>query len=148
MNATGSVESLKTQAAGKAIVFHHGLGDAALVNMYRRALCLVLPSVYRTADGQYTDVPELLGQTLLEAMACATPVICTRVASMPEIVEEGVSGFVVEPGDTSMLRERLSWLAEHPSEAAAMGAAGRKTVLDRFQWPRVVERCLEAYARP
>jgi glycosyltransferase involved in cell wall biosynthesis len=147
-NTTGEVESLKAQAAGKSIVFHHATGDTALVDKYRRALCLVLPSVYRTADGQHTDVPELLGQTLLEAMACATPVICTRVASMPEIVEDGVSGFVVEPGDTPMLRARLSWLAEHPSEADAMGAAGRKTVLDRFQWPQVVERCLAAYARP
>ncbi len=146
-NATGEVESLKAQAAGKSIVFHHVIGDNALVDKYRRALCLVLPSVYRTADGQHTDVPELLGQTLLEAMACATPVICTRVASMPEIVEDGVSGFVVEPGDSDVLRARLSWLAEHPSEAAAMGGAGRKTVLERFQWPHVVERCLEAYAR-
>ena len=147
-NTTGEVESPKVQAAGKPIVFHHDIGDKALVDTYRQALCLVLPSVYRTADGQHTDVRELLGQTLLEAMACATPVICTRVASMPEIVEDGVSGFVVEPGDTGMLRARLSWLAEHPSEAVAMGAAGRKAVLDRFQWPRVVERCLEAYARP
>ena len=145
LNTTGAVESLKAQAAGKAIVFHHGVGDAALVEMYRRALCLVLPSVYRTADGQHTDVPELLGQTLLEAMACATPVICTRVASMPEIVEDGVSGFIVEPGDSAALRSRLEWLAAHPAEAAAMGAAGRERVLARFQWPDVVERCLDAY---
>jgi glycosyltransferase involved in cell wall biosynthesis len=147
LNTTGEVEALKTQAAGKKISFHHDVGDAALVDMYRRALCLVLPSVYDTADGQRTNVPELLGQTLLEAMACATPVICTRVASMPEIVEDGATGFVVEPGDRDMMRARLAWLASHPAEAAAMGAAGRKTVLDRFQWPHVVERCLEAYAR-
>lgn len=145
LNTTGSVESLKAQAAGKAIVFHHDVGDAALVDMYRRALCLVLPSVYRTADGQHTDVPELLGQTLLEGMACATPVICTRVASMPEIVEDGVSGFVVGPGDSAALRSRLEWLATHPEEASTMGAAGRTRVLSRFQWPDVVERCLDAY---
>ena len=145
LNATGAVESLKSQAAEKAVAFHHGLGDAALVVVYRRALCLVLPSVYRTAEGQHTDVPELLGQTLLEAMACATPVICTRVASMPEIVEDGVSGFVVAPGDRAALRSRLEWLAAHPSEASAMGAAGREQVLARFQWPDVVERCLDAY---
>ena len=145
LNTTGAVESLKAQAAGKPITFHHGVGDAALVEMYRRALCLVLPSVYRTPDGQHTDVPELLGQTLLEGMACATPVICTRVASMPEIVEDGVSGFIVEPGDREALRSRLEWLAAHPAEASALGAAGRERVLARFQWPDVVERCLDAY---
>jgi glycosyltransferase involved in cell wall biosynthesis len=145
LNTTGAVESLKGQAAEKAVEFHHGVVDTALVEMYRRALCLVLPSVYRTAEGQHTDVPELLGQTLLEAMACATPVICTRVASMPEIVEDGVSGFIVEPGDSVVLRSRLEWLAAHPVEAAAMGAAGRERVLARFQWADVVERCLDAY---
>lgn len=145
LNTTGAVESLKAQAADKPIVFHHGVGDEALVDTYRQALCLVLPSVYRTPDGQHTDVPELLGQTLLEAMACATPVICTRVASMPEIVEDGVSGFIVEPGDSVALRSRLEWLATHPVDASAMGAAGRERVLVRFQWPDVVERCLDAY---
>jgi glycosyltransferase involved in cell wall biosynthesis len=144
-NTTGAVESLNAQAAGKTVTFHHGVGDAELVEKYRMALCLVLPSVYRTPDGQRTEVPELLGQTLLEAMACATPVICTRVASMPEIVEDGVSGFIVEPGDTAALRTRLEWLAAHPLEASAMGAAGRQRVLAHFQWPDVVERCLEAY---
>jgi glycosyltransferase involved in cell wall biosynthesis len=145
LNTTGSVESLKALAAGKAIAFHHDVGDGALAGMYCRALCLVLPSVYRTADGQHTDVPELLGQTLLEGMACGTPVICTRVASMPEIVEDGVSGFIVEPGDHAALRSRLEWLASHPVDAAAMGAAGRARVLARFQWSDVVERCLDAY---
>lgn len=147
LNTTGEVETLKAQAARKQIAFHHDVDDAKLVDMYRRALCLVLPSVHDTVDGQYTNVPELLGQTLLEAMACATPVICTRVASMPEIVEDGVNGCVVDPGDIDMLRDRLVWLAAHAPEAAAMGAAGRKMVLDRFQWPQVVERCLDAYAR-
>ena len=145
MNTTGSVESLKRQAAGKDITFHHNVADRTLIEMYRRALCLVLPSVYRTADGQHTDVPELLGQTLIEAMACATPVICTRVASMPEIVEDGVSGFIVEPGDTAVLRSRIAWLAARPAEACSMGVAGRKSVLARFQWSDVVERCLDAY---
>jgi glycosyltransferase involved in cell wall biosynthesis len=145
LNATGTVESLKTQAAGKPIVFQHGLDDAALIDAYRRALCLVLPSVYQTGDGPHTDVPELLGQTLLEAMACGTPVICTRVASMPEIVEDGISGFIVEPGDHAALQSRLEWLATHRERASEMGAAGRRRVLALFQWSDVVERCLDAY---
>jgi glycosyltransferase involved in cell wall biosynthesis len=145
MNATGAVESFKTQSAGKAIAFHHDVADEALVEMYRSALCLVLPSVYRTSSGEYSKVPELLGQTLLEAMACGTPVICTRVASMPEIVEDGISGFIVEPGDQSALRARLEWLSAHPVDADAMGAAGRARVLAHFQWHDVVERCLDAY---
>jgi glycosyltransferase involved in cell wall biosynthesis len=143
-NGNGA-DHLMQQSAGKQVRFRYDLDDAALVDAYRRALCLVLPSVYRPAGGAETKVPELLGQTLLEAMACATPVICTRVASMPEIVEDGRSGFIVEPGDHAQLRDRLRWLASHPEEAAAMGAEGRRTVLSRFQWSQVVERCLDAY---
>jgi glycosyltransferase involved in cell wall biosynthesis len=64
---------------------------------------------------------------------------------MPEIVEDGVSGFIIEPGDSVTLRSRLEWLAAHPAEACAMGAAGRARVLERFQWSDVVTRCLDAY---
>jgi glycosyltransferase involved in cell wall biosynthesis len=144
-NTTGYLDTLKTEARGKSVTFRHSADDVELVDAYRRALCLVLPSVYRTAAGE-TKVPELLGQTLLEAMACATPVICTRVASMPEIVDDGKTGFIVDPGDRRAMRDRLQWLAEHPVDAAEMGAAGRRTVLERFQWTQVVKRCLEAYA--
>ncbi|MBI4519859.1 MAG: glycosyltransferase family 4 protein [Gemmatimonadetes bacterium] len=146
LHDTGAIEALKAKAAGKAVTFCHDLDDTALVTEYRRALCLVLPSVYRTAGGADTRVPELLGQTLLEAMACATPVICTNVASMPEIVEHGVTGLVVPPNDPVTLGRRLQWLADHPDAAAEMGAAGRRRVLEAFQWPHVVRRCLAAYA--
>lgn len=132
-------------ARGKAVTFRHGLGDDALVHEYRRAMCIVLPSVYRTDEGYETVVPELLGQTLLEGMACEAPAICTDVASMPEIVEHGVTGFVVPPNNPASIGERLSWLRTHPAEAASMGEAGRRQVLAKFTWTHTVERCLEAY---
>jgi glycosyltransferase involved in cell wall biosynthesis len=106
---------------------------------------VVLPSVYRTMYGAEYQVPELLGQTLLEGMACGRPVICTRVASMPEIVEDGVCGFIVAPNDPVELAGRIGWLREHPIEAAAMGAAARQRMLEKFTWPQVVRRCLEFY---
>jgi glycosyltransferase involved in cell wall biosynthesis len=147
-DASGYWQSLQRQAeAGNKIVsFRHDCDDGMLLDAYRRALCVVLPSVYKTPDGRESKVPELLGQTLLEAMACATPVICTRVASMPEIVEDGRTGFIVEPGDARSLSERLRWFRDHPAEACAMGRAGRQEVLERFQWRHVVERCLDAYS--
>lgn len=132
-------------ARGKSVMFLHHLDDHALVQEYRRALCVVLPSVYRTADGRETSVPELLGQTLLEGMACGIPAICTRVASMPEVVEDGVTGFVVPPNDPQALADRLTWLSEHPDDVVRMGAAARRRVLDHFTWPAVVSRCLSHY---
>jgi glycosyltransferase involved in cell wall biosynthesis len=135
---------LEASARGKRVTFRYGLSDEALVHEYRRALCIVLPSVYRSAVGE-TRVPELLGQTLLEGMACGAPALCTRVASMPEVVEDGVTGFVVPPNDPTAIGERLSWLSHNPNQAGRMGAAGRERVLRHFTWDTVVSRCLAAY---
>lgn len=139
------VDDLKRLAEGKRVLFRHGLDDAALVDAYRKALCVVLPSVYETRYGQHSKVPELLGQTLLEGMACGIPAICTDVASMPEVVEDGVTGFVVPPNDPAALGEKLRWLAANPTEAERMGRAARERVLRHFSWPVVVQRCLEIY---
>lgn len=143
---TRFLEDLKTMARGKQISFRHHCDDAMLVEAYRNALCVVLPSVYKNMYGDETRVPELLGQTLLEAMACGTPAICTDVASMPEVVDDGVTGFVVPARDPQALSARLLWLRDHPAEAIAMGQAARQRVLEKFTWPKVVQRCLKIYA--
>ncbi|MBI2403598.1 MAG: glycosyltransferase family 4 protein [Gemmatimonadetes bacterium] len=133
-------------AAGKPVAFQPDRDDDALVRAYRRALCIVLPSVYRTMYGEETRVPELLGQTLLEGMSCGTPALATSVASLPEVVQDSVTGFVVPPNHPAALREKLEWFRGHPAEAATMGAAGRARVLEQFTWEAVVNRCLAAYA--
>ena len=104
------LNELKQRADGRAVRFQHDCDDRALVQAYRRALCIVLPSVYVVPGEGRTPVPELLGQVLLEGMACGTPVVCTDVASMPEIVEDGVTGFVVPPNDPATLGKKLRWL--------------------------------------
>jgi glycosyltransferase involved in cell wall biosynthesis len=108
-------ELLVRMAAGKQVAFDTHCSDADLVKAYRTALCIVLPSVYQSIDNQRHVIPELLGLTLLEAIACGTPAICTNVTSLPEIVEDGVSGFVVPPNDPGALRERILWLRDNPA---------------------------------
>lgn len=140
------LEELESRARGKQIRFRSNCDDAALVEAYRRAACVVLPSVYRDMYGGETNVPELLGQTLLEGMACGAPGLCTDVASLPEVVEDGVTGLVVAPNDPAALRRAIHWMLDHPEERAAMGARARERVTQRFNWTTVVRRCLEAYA--
>lgn len=140
------LESLKDLARGKQVTFVHDADDAALVAEYRRAACVVLPSVYKTPDGRTTQIPELLGQTLLEAMACGRPVICTEVASMPEVVVHLQNGFVVPPGNPRALAQAIDVVRADRAAAETMGRAGRQRVLERFRWEQVVDRCLEAYA--
>jgi glycosyltransferase involved in cell wall biosynthesis len=140
------LSDLQRLAADKAVTFEHESSDAAIIAAYRRASCAVLPSVYRTMYGHETRVPELLGQTLLEAMACETPVLATRVASLPEVVEDGITGFLVPPNDPAALRAKLEWFQANPDRARAMGAAGRRRVEEHFGWDRVVQRCLTIYS--
>ena len=139
------LEDLKRAAAGKAVSFRHDVDDEELVHAYRSALCIVLPSVYETMYGQTTNVPELLGQTLLEGMACGAPGLCSNVASLPEVVENGISGFVVEPNSPGALQEKLVWFRDHPTQAAELGNTARRVVLERFTWSSVVARCISIY---
>lgn len=141
----GYFRDLQEMAAGKQVTFRHDCDDAALVDAYRRAACAVLPSVYDDMYGRHTDVPELLGQTLLEAMACGAPAVCTAVASMPEIVEDGVNGFVVPPNDPDALWAAIRRVLTNRERATEMGDNGRATVAGRFSWPAVVRRCLQVY---
>jgi glycosyltransferase involved in cell wall biosynthesis len=137
--------TLRAHAAGKCVTFVHDADDDQLVAEYRRATCVVLPSVYTTPDGRTTKVPELLGQTLLEGMSCGRPAICTDVASMPEVVVHGETGYVVPPADPVALGTAIAALRSRPEEARRLGSNGRARVLERFRWENVVERCLSAY---
>lgn len=132
-------------AKGKKVRFISDADDERLVEEYSTALVTVLPSVYTDVFGQTRAAPELLGLTLLESLACGTPVIATRVGGMPEVVEEGVTGFLVPPNDVRALAERIAWVKNHPIEARRMGERGRQRVIEKFTWDRVARRAIEIY---
>lgn len=67
--------------------------------------------------------------SILEAMACTRPVVATRVGSVPENVQHGVTGYLVEPGNQQELADRVVELLTDPKRANAMGLAGRQQVL-------------------
>jgi len=136
---------LTEHAAGKTIVFEEQCDDAALIRAYQRALCVVTPSVYRTVFGTFHPNTELLGLALLEGMACGRPGIATNVASLPELIEDGITGFIVPPNDPEAIREKIKWLMSHPVEADVMGEAARQRVLRLFTWDAAVAECLKAY---
>jgi glycosyltransferase involved in cell wall biosynthesis len=125
---------LKEMSIGKNVTFHHALSDPELIQKYQESLATVLPSL---VDGGFL--------TAMESLACGTPVIGTKVGSLPEIVDDGVTGFLVPPDDPSALREKMAWLVANPERAMEMGRRGREKVLREFTWDRVVDRCLAAY---
>jgi glycosyltransferase involved in cell wall biosynthesis len=75
----------------------------------------------------------------IEALAAGRPVVATAVGGVPDVVREGVDGFLVEPGDLVGLAERLERLAADPELRARMGAAGRARVVPRYAVDRLID---------
>jgi starch synthase len=81
-------------------------------------------------------------------MACGTPAIATRVASLPEIVTHERTGLLVPPNNPAALGAALERLRTEPALARQLGEAALQDVLARFTWDRVVAKCLHLYQRP
>lgn len=93
------------------------------------------------------SLSEGLPLSLLEAMSSGVPVVVTDVGGMPEVVQDGETGFVVPPGNVGALADRISFLLGDPARAARMGVAARELVADRFQLDRMVAQYRDLYSR-
>jgi glycosyltransferase involved in cell wall biosynthesis len=90
--------------------------------------------------------PDPLPGSVLEAMAVTRPVIASRIGGIPEIVDDGVTGVLVPPGDAHALADSLQRLIEAPARCADMGRAGRATIERRFRLDTSVRHLVEVYA--
>jgi glycosyltransferase involved in cell wall biosynthesis len=109
---------------------------ADVPDLLRAADVLVLPSLH-----------EGFGLVVAEALASGTPVIASNVGPLPEIVSNGNTGLLVEPGDPQSLANGLMELLTQPERRRAMGGRGREEVLRRFGLPLMLERLEEVYKR-
>jgi glycosyltransferase involved in cell wall biosynthesis len=136
---------LHALAAERSVEFLGAIGDDELASRYRAAAVLVIPSVERTWYGRRIAVTELLGLVALEAMASGTPVIASRIGGLPEIVDDGVTGYLVPPGDVASLHDRIDHVLGDPVTAARLGSNARNRVLSELTWDHCAQRCLEVY---
>jgi len=77
--------------------------------------------------------------SVIEALGAGRPVVATRVGGIPDVVRDGEEGFLVEPGATDELAERLGQLARDPALRERMGKQGRDRVLPRYAVERLVD---------
>ncbi len=112
---------------GGAVRFTGALPHEEVVRELGRAQVLALPCVV-AADGNRDGLPTVI----LEAMASGTAVVSTRVTGIPEMVEHGVSGLLVEPGQPEALAGALALLLADPASCRRLGEAGRRRVERRF----------------
>jgi glycosyltransferase involved in cell wall biosynthesis len=86
------------------------------------ASALVIPSLW------YENFP----RTLVEAMACGLPVLASRLGALAELVEDGVTGLLVEPGNAADWAAKMQWALDHPERMAAMGRNARAVYEHRY----------------
>jgi glycosyltransferase involved in cell wall biosynthesis len=128
-----SYHAFMAEAAGWA--YHPGAVEAGLVDHYlRQADLLVLPSRF-----------EPMGRVLVEAQAAGIPQIATRAGGMPEVVKDGVTGLLVEPGQPHALAEAILQLCLSPEQRAEMGSKSRQRFLEKYNIDTVMPRQVRVY---
>jgi len=130
--------ALKAQAAGL------GIADRVLFPGFRTDV----PALLRLFDVFcFPSVQEGLGTSVLDALAMRRPVVASSAGGIPEMIEHGVHGLLVPPGDAAALSAALLEMLENPVRARALGEAGRARVEQEFSAERMVAGTLAEYER-
>jgi len=131
---TQLVDGLKATRSG-VIWIPEMLPKQDVIQLLTHAAVFACPSLY-----------EPLGIVNLEAMACATAVVGSRVGGIPEVVADGVTGLLVAPDDPAALASALNTVLTQPSLATSMGQAGRDRAVSEFGWRTVAEQTAALYS--
>jgi alpha-maltose-1-phosphate synthase len=117
-------------------IINRFIPDDEVAALFRRASVVVLPYIEASQTG-----------VIPIAYAFSKPVVTTSVGSIPEIVDDGVTGIIVPPRDSRALGEAVAKLVLDPHLGEQMGAAGRKLMEQRMSWNTVAGKVMEAYQR-
>jgi phosphatidylinositol alpha-1,6-mannosyltransferase len=110
------------------------VSDAHLRELYYSADLLVLPSIPVQGD------VEGFGIVFLEAALAQTPAVATKLGGIPDAVEHGLSGILLDPGDWNGLAQAIGELLDDEPRRKELGASARRRVLARFTWPTIVRQ--------
>ena len=121
------------------------LSDEDLARVYQASDLMVLPAL------SMKDDVEGFGIAILEAAAVGKPCVATRVGGIPDAIEDGKSGVLVEPGDYNLMSRTIVNLLRDDQARQALGEYARKRVRERFGWGSVIEeyeKILNSLATP
>ncbi|GIT66653.1 MAG: hypothetical protein Ct9H300mP25_01250 [Acidobacteriota bacterium] len=116
------------------VIFVGQLEERDLHACYQAATLFIHPTLYEGSS-----------LVTLEAMTHALPVVATRVGGLPDKIEAGVNGWLVNPGDVTGLSQTVGNALLQPGRLVAMGRAGRAIVKKKFAWPAVIQQLLGLY---
>jgi colanic acid/amylovoran biosynthesis glycosyltransferase len=139
LERTGRAQA-EAAGIGESVRWLGKLPSEGVHAMLQRSHILVAPS--RTAeDGDQEGIPNVLK----EAMACGLPVLSTLHSGIPELVDDGISGYLVPEADPVALSQRLLDLIDDPGRWPAMGCAGRAKVEKEYDSEQLNDRLVELY---
>ena len=92
----------------------------------------------------YPSRAESFGIVFLEAWTFAVPVIGSTAGAVPDVVDDGVTGLLITPGDSAALADSVTRLLADPAEARRLGDEGQRRVHERHTWPAVAVRARQA----
>jgi glycosyltransferase involved in cell wall biosynthesis len=110
------------------------LSENEVLDEYSRCDVLVLPSIQETAP-----------MVIAQAMAAGKPVVATAVGGVPEMVDDGFTGFLVKVGDVAGLADALLLLLQDPALRTQMGQAGKQKAIENYPATTVARRTLQVY---
>jgi glycosyltransferase involved in cell wall biosynthesis len=106
-----------------------------------------LPKLYQAADVfAFSTFYENLPFAVLEALSSGLPVVTTNVGGIPEMIDSGRNGFLVQPFNAKDMADKILYYLEHPAQASEMGFLARKNILERFDWRLIVKKVLKVYS--
>ena len=144
-NAELALRGRETEEVSQLLASYHGTIPISMVpaqprshlkQLYSNASVLVLPSI---EDG--------FGLVITQALACGTPVIATTHTGGPDLIEHGVNGFIIPPGDVGALESALTTAYENREMLAAMGREARRRIEQARGWGAYADGVLAAFGR-
>lgn len=105
-----------------------------------------MPDIYRAADiSVLPSFMEATSITGLESMACGLPLVGTRVGGIPYLIDDGISGLLVAPGDPQALAKAMTLLVNDADKRTSMGKQARQRTDEQFSWIRIAADTVNIY---
>lgn len=117
------------------VTVHYDWPHHAVMEAWHRSLIGIVPS----------RVAETFGIVALEAMIAGKPVIASRIGGLPDVISDGETGLLFDPGDSTMLRDQLQKLLDSPDMRSRMGVAGQRRAVDCFSSETVIAELESIY---
>ncbi|HMB25836.1 MAG TPA: glycosyltransferase family 4 protein [Patescibacteria group bacterium] len=118
------------------VIFTGYIPDKVKVDYYNLSDMFILPSI---------NSSEAFGIVLVEAMACGKPVLASNLKGVRAVVDPGINGLLMEPGNSRDIANKIGYLVANPKKIKLFGSTGAKTVEKKYRWSVIIDQLEKIY---